>query len=506
MYPTSYKRRMATRSPQVVSTKKQRKLVIEWMINQVEDCGTDKEISIKATQKFKTIFKIRDERSRKACIRKANRWWNGRDEFLNALSTKENGTMCLRSKNVPGIAEKRCAVKAFQGRGRKRNDWVTYLHQVLLSEFERLCSSDVRLSRALIQKVALSLLEDENSDYMSTDVDPTTGRPITEHLTMKWVDSFLNRFNIVVRKQSGSLSRSPSQTAFIERNVSYHLGCLQRLFDAKLLDENLVENMDETHFVFNMDNGKTLGFRGSTKVNYADVVSGCDGFTMVLRLRGGVGAKLMQPFLIFKNRDRNYPMANLPDNINGVSYRTQPRAWMDNVVFEEWLREPRAIDRDADNRTRYLYMDNCSGHKQTDNVSNALLSINTEIEFLPRNATHLCQPLDSFIIQKLKCVWRREWEQKRNSLILSNNWSDGPRSSGKILNPGKPYFMNLAVKCVSEVNAMMDHDGIPLVRKAMIRCGLALNTNGCWEIAQLFQHLQDIIQRYPMEFAGNPVQ
>ena len=52
--------------------------------------------------------------------------------------------------------------------------------------------------------------------------------------------------------------------------------------------------------------------------------------------------------------------------------------------------------------------------------------------------------------------------------------------------------MYLAVKCVRELNAMIDHDGIPLVRKAMIRCGLALNANG-WEITQLFQHLQDII-------------
>ena len=39
----------------------------------------------------------------------------------------------------------------------------------------------------------------------------------------------------------------------------------------------------------------------------------------------------------------------------------------------------------------------------------------------------------------------------------------------------------------------------------MIRCDLALDTNGCWKVTELFQHLQDIIQRYPTEFAGNPV-
>ena len=95
---------------------------------------------------------------------------------------------------------------------------------------------------------------------------------------------------------------------------------------------------------------------------------------------------------------------------------------------------------------------------------------------------------------------------EESSIILSNNWTDGPRSSGIFINPGKPYFMNLAEKCVSEVNAMIDHDGIPVVRKAMINSGLELNTNGCWERTQLFQHLQDIIQRYPMEFSGSEVE
>ena len=61
----------------------------------------------------------------------------------------------------------------------------------------------------------------------------------------------------------------------------------------------------------------------------------------------------------------------------------------------------------------------------------------------------------------------------------------------KILNSRKLYFMNLEVKCVSEVNAMVDHDEIPLVRKAMIRCGLRPNKNGRWEITYFSQHLQE---------------
>ena len=62
--------------------------------------------------------------------------------------------------------------------------------------------------------------------------------------------------------------------------------------------------------------------------------------------------------------------------------------------------------------------------------------------------------------------------------------------------------MNLAVTFVSEPNAMVDHHGIPLVRKDIMWYGLAVYTNVFSEITQLFQHLQDIIQHFSMELAG----
>ena len=40
--------------------------------------------------------------------------------------------------------------------------------------------------------------------------------------------------------------------------------------------------MDEAHFVYDMDDCSYLSFRGSTGVNYLDVVSGRVGMTVVL--------------------------------------------------------------------------------------------------------------------------------------------------------------------------------------------------------------------------------
>ena len=49
-----------------------------------------------------------------------------------------------------------------------------------------------------------------------------------------------------------------------------------------------MENVDETHFVVNLDNGHTLGFRGDTTVKYVEVVSGGESMMMVIRISGGV--------------------------------------------------------------------------------------------------------------------------------------------------------------------------------------------------------------------------
>jgi len=123
-------------------------------------------------------------------------------------------------------------------------------------------------------------------------------------------------------------------------------------------------------------------------------------------------------------------------------------------------------------------MDNCWGHKITEPVIEALQNISTVIKFLPQNCTYLCQPLDSFIIKKLKGYWGSEWGRKLIELIRDEQWSVGQNASGMLLNPGKQYYVELAVRSVAHVNSMVDVNGLSLVRKAMIRCGLSLNTTG----------------------------
>ena len=160
----------------------------------------------------------------------------------------------------------------------------------------------------------------------------------------------------------------------------------------------------------------------------------------MLRLTGGHIARVMPAFLIFQNQARNYPIRGVPDNVPGASYRTQPKGWIDCMIFLEWLREPRAISCDSYGRERTIFLDNCSGHGETDPQQAALQKLMTSLRFLPPNATDLCQPCDSFVIQKLKDRWLALWDEKKSELLQSPEWNDGV-GSGKLPNPGKEFFL-----------------------------------------------------------------
>ena len=135
----------------------------------------------------------------------------------------------------------------------------------------------------------------------------------------------------------------------------------------------------------------------------------------------------------------------------------------------------------------------------------ALQKSSTSLKFLPQNATNLCQPADSFIIQKIKTVWPRMWDKKKLEMITKNEWIDWRSGSGKLTNPGKTFYLKLSAAVIRDVENEKDSDWVSFIRKAMIGSGMGLNLNGQWEVRQLFSHLQNIVQKYHENFQGTPV-
>lgn len=140
----------------------------------------------------------------------------------------------------------------------------------------------------------------------------------------------------------------------IEEAVGMHLGQRSGMLTAGTVQEDDLSNGDETHFIINLDNGKTLGFCGQDDIKYADVVSGDEGFTMMVRLSGGRDAQIEPPFLVFMETDCNYPICGAPDEVAGVTSRTGPKGWMDTRVLPQWLSERSVIKPPPNCRRRVL--------------------------------------------------------------------------------------------------------------------------------------------------------
>eukprot|EP00171_Calliarthron_tuberculosum_P023739 IDg23739t1 len=489
----------------LVATKVQHREVLRWMISTVEQSGTDKEIAVRAVSnpEFGHIFPGIDSKARATNRRKAARWWNSRDEYQLKLTTENDKALTVavrRSRGSKSIACRRLYLKTMGGRGRKRQPWVEYVHGYMIGEFERLQYVGCKLSTDILMKAAVQALQQEGSEFTEATLDNSTGQPISIHITQDFIRRFMDRYDIVRRRQSGALMSSLSATNLIEKRIAYHLGKMEHSFNSQGLDDTLVENMDETHFLFDLDDTFTLARIGTAKANYMEVVSGTAGMTMALRMTGGVDAKLEAPFLVFRHGKRTYPIQGSPDNVPGVSYRTQPSGWMDSKTFNMWLREHRAISALPNGQQRVLFCDNAKGHTLSDETLASLVAINTLLRKLPPNATHLCQPLDSFIIREIKAEWRKEWFKEKKLRTLAGDFAN---ISGKVNHPPRSWYMRLAVHCVNVVNAKRDEDlNISYARKAMIRCGLSKDVDGVWRKEQLFKNLRAIVDKHAANFHG----
>lgn len=85
------------------------------------------------------------------------------------------------------------------------------------------------------------------------------------------------------------------------------------------MDENDLFNPHETHFLFNMNNGRTIGFKGEIEVNYAEVVSGGQEMTVLVRFNGVRDPQISAYLMVFLNKDRHYPIIGTLDIIPGVA-------------------------------------------------------------------------------------------------------------------------------------------------------------------------------------------
>lgn len=82
---------------------------------------------------------------------------------------------------------------------------------------------------------------------------------------------------------------------------------------------------------------------------------------MLVRLSRGRDAEKCPPFMVFLNRDRNYPIRDTPEDVPGMAFHTGPKGCMDTKVLPQWISERRVIGLLPHNRRQIIFLGNCSG-------------------------------------------------------------------------------------------------------------------------------------------------
>ena len=91
-------------------------------------------------------------------------------------------------------------------------------------------------------------------------IDPKDNVLLINKITHSWMNQFMDSHNIMLLSQRKRLTCNLEKELQIEMEIAYHLEVLHRGFASGEFDENIMENLDETYFVVNLNNGRILGF------------------------------------------------------------------------------------------------------------------------------------------------------------------------------------------------------------------------------------------------------
>lgn len=215
---------------------------------------------------FPSLFRSAD---RIINMNKARDWWDKRKTTIAKLEDPQQRKYATARQRI----RHQFVIKALSGRGQKLSDHWQWLYPKLLTEFQRLRRAGCKMSTSLISEIVIVLIEDSDHTIYNTRFT-VKGKLFTSMITPRRVQDFLERNNIVYRRHKGKKQVSEDKQIEIDRSIAVHLGRLKRQFEEGTLDPNQQYNMDESHFVIDLDDGKTLDFVGANTVKYRSIVSG----------------------------------------------------------------------------------------------------------------------------------------------------------------------------------------------------------------------------------------
>lgn len=206
----------------------------------------------------------------------------------------------------------------------------------------------------------------------------------------------MNRFKIVPHNQCKKQMNSSLKQEKWEREVELHLVVVSRAFWNEELDDDVVEIVDETHFIVEMNHGRELLFLRSLAFNYPKCSFGGDEMTMIVRIRGRKNALKKPRFTVFKT---NLVVISLGEfHVRSRVYHIRLNAKV-GCIRGYWINGSSGDLPLGNILLSDSALESCLAHLESDVERRNLTNTIAVIWFPPKNATHLCHPFERFVIK-----------------------------------------------------------------------------------------------------------
>lgn len=201
-----------------------------------------------------------------------------------------------------------------------------------------------------------------------------------------WFENWKERNNIVYKQLAGESASVDYETA---AEWMSSLDPILEEYEAKN-----IFNVDETGIFYKCMPSKTYNFKG-------DKCFG--GKNSKERVTVLVGANMdgseKLPLLLIGKSARPHCFRHV--KTTPIQYKSNKKAWMTSVLFEEWLLNLDSIFQKK-NRKILLFIDNCPAHSKIPNLKSI------KVIFFPPNMTSVVQPMDQGVIKNFKHYYRQK--------------------------------------------------------------------------------------------------
>lgn len=227
----------------------------------------------------------------------------------------------------------------------------------------------------------------------------------------EWARLFLKRYGSELTQRTCQnikrvrASVSPDQINQYFDNLARSL----KNTDGSEIPPHCVFNYDETNLTDDPGIKKCVFKRG---IKYPERIKDSSKSSTSIMFCGSAAGDILPPYVVYKS-DHLWDLWT-EGGLKGARYNRSKSGWFDAVTFQDWFLKLFVPYAKRLGQRVVLIGDNLASHF-SDGVIRAAEENNIAFVCLPKNSTHLCQPLDVAFYRPLKMKWRvilDEWKQK----------------------------------------------------------------------------------------------